>query len=57
MNTSPSDLRSAIDSANVEITAATMANDMELAQTLVSRKVGWRILAGEIPVKLKWRRL
>lgn len=51
------ELRSAIDSADVDITAALWANDTDLAQLLVSRKIGWRILLGTVPVKLKRHRL
>jgi hypothetical protein len=54
---SPIQLRSAIDSADGPIRAALRDGDMDMAQTLVSRKVGWRILLGEVPVKLKRHRL
>jgi len=54
---SPAALRAAIDSADDGIKAALWANDMDLAQTLASRKVGWRICAGDIAVKLKRHRL
>jgi hypothetical protein len=54
---SPIQLRSAIDSADGPIRAALRDGDMDLAQTLVSRKVGWRILLGEVVVKLKRHRL
>ncbi len=53
----PIELRNAVDSANADIRSALQAGDMDTAQTLVSRKVGWRILLGDITVKLKKNRL
>lgn len=50
-------IRNAIDSANAGIKEALRAGDMDLAWTLVSRKVGLRIVAGDIAVKLKRHRL
>lgn len=50
-------LRADIDSADTGIKAALHAYDMDLAWLLVSRKVGWRIVAGDIAVKLKKHRL
>jgi hypothetical protein len=50
-------IRAEIDSADAGIKAALRAGDMDMAWTLVSRKVGLRIVAGDITVKLKWRRL
>lgn len=49
----PERIRAEIDSANVGIRAALRAGDMDLAQTLASRKVGLRICAGDITVTLK----
>ncbi|WP_156436081.1 hypothetical protein [Bradyrhizobium pachyrhizi] len=51
------ELRSAIAAADADIRRALRADDMDLAQVLVSRKVGWRILVGDLPVKLKRHRL
>jgi hypothetical protein len=48
-------LSSDIAAANADIRAAILANDMELARVLVSRKVGWRVLSGDIAVKLRKR--
>lgn len=53
----PAALRSAIDSADDPIKAALRAGDMDLAWLLVSRKIGWRIVAGDLVVKLKKHRL
>jgi hypothetical protein len=50
-------LRAEIESADVGIKSALRAGDMDMAWTLVSRKVGLRIVAGEITVKLKRHRL
>lgn len=50
-------LRAEIDSADGPIKAALRAGDMDMAWTLVSRKVGLRIVAGDIAVKLKKHRL
>jgi hypothetical protein len=50
-------LRAEIDSADGPIKDALRAGDMEMAWTLVSRKVGLRIVAGDIAVKLKRHRL
>jgi hypothetical protein len=50
-------LRAEIDSADVGIKEALRAGDMDTAWTLVSRKVGLRIVAGDIAVKLKRHRL
>lgn len=53
----PAALRAEIDSADIGIKAALRAGDMNLAWTLVSRKVGMRIVVGDIAVKLKKHRL
>jgi hypothetical protein len=50
-------LRAEIADADIGIKAALRAGDMDLAWTLVSRKVGMRIVAGDISVKLKRHRL
>jgi hypothetical protein len=50
-------IRKEIDLASAGIKAALRAGDMDLAWTLVSRKVGLRIVAGDIAVKLKRHRL
>ena len=57
MTMSPAALRAEINSADGPIKAALRAGDMDLAWTLVSRKVGLRIVAGDIAVKLKKHRL
>lgn len=49
--------RAEIDSATAAIKAALRAGDMDAAWTQVSRKIGNRIAAGEIVVKLKRHRL
>ena len=43
--------------ADVGIKEALRAGDMDMAWTLVSRKVGMRIVAGDLVVKLKKHRL
>lgn len=50
-------LRAEINAADGPIKAALRAGDMDLAWLLVSRKVGMRIVAGDIAVKLKKHRL
>lgn len=50
-------IRAEIDSADAGIKAALRLGDMDLAWTLVSRKIGMRIVAGDIAVKLKRNRL
>jgi ATP/maltotriose-dependent transcriptional regulator MalT len=50
-------LRAEIDSADIGIKKALRAGDMDMAWTLVSRKIGLRIVAGDIVVKLKKHRL
>lgn len=42
-----------IAASNAEISAALWMGNMEMARTLISRKVGWMILTGAIVVKLK----
>lgn len=49
----PERLQAEIAKANVGIRAALRAGDMDLAWTLISRKVGMRIAAGEVKVKLR----
>ena len=49
----PDRLRASIDAANGGIRAALHAGDMEMALTLISRKVGLRVCAGDIKVRLK----
>ena len=49
----PHRLRAAIDAANGGIRNALHAGDMDLALTLISRKVGLRICAGDIKIRLK----
>ncbi len=46
-------VRAEIDAANTSISAALWDGDMDRAQTLVSRKIGLRICAGDIQIKLK----
>lgn len=50
-------IRAALRPDNPERIAAIRAQELDLAQTLASRNVGWRILAGDIQVKLKPHRL
>lgn len=50
-------IREQIDSADAGIKAALRAGDMDMAWTLVSRKVGLRIVAGDLAVKLRRHRL
>lgn len=57
MTPTPAAIRAEIDSADGPIKAALRAGDMDMAWTLVSRKVGLRIVAGDIAVKLKRYRL
>jgi hypothetical protein len=54
---SPETIRSEIIKADGPIKAALRAGDMDLAWLLVGRKVGLRIVAGDIVVKLKKHRL
>jgi hypothetical protein len=49
----PDRIQSEIAAANAGIRAALHAGDMESAITLISRKVGLRICAGNIKVRLK----
>lgn len=49
----PDRISAEIASANAGICAALRAGDMDLALTLISRKVGLRVCAGEIVVQLK----
>lgn len=53
----PEAIRTEIDNADGPIKAALRAGDMDSAWLLVSRKVGLRIVAGDIAVKLKKHRL
>lgn len=53
MNWCPERIRLEIALMDARIRAALRAGDMDSALTLVSRKVGLRICAGEITVKLK----
>lgn len=50
-------LRLKIELGSSAIKQAIARGNMDLAQTLASRNVGWRVLLGEIPVKLKHIRL
>lgn len=50
-------LRFYLASSGDAIKQAMARGNMDLAQTLASRNVGWRVLLGEIPVKLKHIRL
>jgi hypothetical protein len=50
-------LRLKIELGSVAIKESIRTGNMDLAQTLASRNVGWRVLLGEIPVKLKHIRL
>jgi hypothetical protein len=47
------ELRDEIELTSVCISAALWGGDMDLARTLVSRKIGLKIVAGDIVVKLK----
>ncbi|MCA1458078.1 hypothetical protein I6F35_33635 [Bradyrhizobium sp. BRP22] len=49
----PDKIKSEIEAANTGIRAALRAGDMDLALTLISRKVGLRACAGEIKVSLR----
>ena len=49
----PDRIQAEIDNANVGIRAALYAGDMDAALTLISRKVGLRICAGDVKVRLK----
>lgn len=49
----PDRLRASIDAANGGIRAALHAGDMDMALALISRKVGLRVCAGDIKVRLK----
>lgn len=55
--TNAANVRAQIKAADAGIKEALRAGDMDLAWTLVSRKVGLRIVAGDIAVKLKRHRL
>lgn len=55
--TTADNLRAAIEAADDGIKEALRAGDMDMAWLLVSRKVGFRIVAGDIAVKLKRHRL
>lgn len=57
MKVTPERISAESDRATVNLRAALRAGNMDLAQTLASLKVGLRICAGEIPVKLKHVRL
>lgn len=50
---SDNNIRAKISASNANIREAIARGDMDRAQTIVSRKVGWRVLAGDISVKLK----
>jgi hypothetical protein len=45
-------IKANIKTANDGIRAALQANDLDLAQTLISRKVGWMVLVQQIKVVL-----
>lgn len=49
----PERIKNEIHVANVGIKAALRAGDMDGANTLISRKIGLRVCAGEIKVALK----
>ncbi|MFA5951498.1 MAG: hypothetical protein WC807_14560 [Hyphomicrobium sp.] len=49
----PHRLRAAIDAANAGIRNALHAGDMDMALILISRKVGLRVCAGDINIRLK----
>lgn len=49
----PERLQAEIANANAGIRNALRRGDMDLAWTLIGRKVGLRICAGEVKVKLK----
>lgn len=50
-------LRLEIGLADATIKRALRDGDMDLAWLLVGRKVGWRIVVGDLAVKLKKHRL
>lgn len=56
-NMTPDMMREHITGSGVAIKQAIARGNMDLAQTLASRNVGWRVLLGEIPVKLRHIRL
>jgi hypothetical protein len=45
-------IKARIKNANDDIRAALRANNLDLAQTLISRKVGWMVLVQQIKVVL-----
>ena len=49
----PERISSEIDAANAGIRAALFAGDMDRAWLLISRKVGLRICAGDVKVRLR----
>jgi len=53
----PEMMREHIVGSGIAIKQAIVRGNMDLAQTLASRNVGWRVLLGEIPVKLRHIRL
>ena len=53
----PEMLREHIVGSGIAIKQAIVRGNMDLAQTLASRNVGWRVLLGEIQVKLRHIRL
>jgi len=53
----PEMMREHIIGSGIVIKQAIVRGNMDLAQTLASRNVGWRVLLGEIPVKLRHIRL
>lgn len=50
-------MREWIAASGICIKQAIARGNMDLAQTLASRNVGWRVLLGDIPVKLRHIRL
>lgn len=50
-------MHACIVGSSLAIKQAIARGNMDLAQTLASRNVGWRVMLGEIPVKLKHIRL
>jgi hypothetical protein len=53
----PEMMREHIAGSGIAIKQAIARGNMDLAQTLASRNVGWRVILGEIPVKLRHIRL
>jgi len=51
------DIRQAMLPDNPARIAAIRAQELDRAQVLVSRKVGWRVCVGDIQVKLKHNRI